>query len=93
MASKRATLTVAPKAGEPQAQAEAPKVVAPTTSGAWATCSVHMGLDMLTLLRMVATRRAAAAGGGRPSVSALVCEILDRHRDELEAEAAGKAGG
>ncbi len=86
MAKKRAMLTVAPKAGEP----ETPKVVA---TGAMATCSVHMSLDMLTTLRLVATRRAAAAGAGRPSVSDVVREILDRHRDELEAEASGKGGG
>jgi len=84
MARKRATLTVAPKAGE--AQAVTPKV---GVSAAMATCSVHMSLDMLTTLRLVATRRAAALGAGRPSVSDVVREILDRHRDELEGEAAG----
>ncbi len=35
---------------------------------------------------------AAAAGAGRPSVSDVVREILDRHRAELEAEARGEPG-
>ena len=72
-------------------EASAGKAPAPP-SGTMATCSVHMSVNMLTTLRLVATRRAATAGG-RPSVSDVVREILDRHRDELEREAAGKAGG
>jgi len=61
-------------------------------SGDMATASIHLSADLLMTLRMVANRRARTAGG-RPSVSDVVREILDQHRDELVAEASGKAGG
>ena len=81
----------AKKAGEAAAEkapARTPAPAAPST-GAMVTCSVHIGLDMLTTLRLVATRRAALSGFGRHSVSDVVRDLLEAHRDELEREAAG----
>ena len=49
------------------------------------TSTLHLPAALLELLRMVAVRRATASGG-RPSVSAVVVEIMDRHRPALEAE-------
>ena len=50
------------------------------------TATVNLPREMLTLLRRVAVNRADTAGG-RPSVSDVVREILEKHRDELEDEA------
>ena len=50
------------------------------------TATVNLPREMLTLLRRVAVNRADTAGG-RPSVSDVVREILEKHRDDLEDEA------
>jgi thiamine monophosphate kinase len=74
------------------AGAEAAKVPAPSTSTAavWSadmvTTAVHIPKDMHDLLRRVAYKRALASGG-RPSASAILVELVLRHRDELEREA------
>jgi hypothetical protein len=49
--------------------------------------AINLPTDVLELLRVVAIRRSARAGGGRPSVSAVICELVDLHRRELEADA------
>ena len=44
--------------------------------------------DAHALLRLVAVRR-ATAGSGRPSVSDVITDLIERHRAELETEARG----
>lgn len=48
--------------------------------------AVNLPADVLELLRLVAVRRATKAGRGRPSVSAVIVEVVSRCRRELEAE-------
>jgi hypothetical protein len=49
---------------------------------AMATTSIHMPASLLKALRFAAAERAEQEGG-RPSVSALVVELLERHRSEI----------
>ena len=49
---------------------------------------MHLPIDLLTLLRMAAIKR-AERHGGRPSVSDVIRDVLERHRDEIEREAGG----
>jgi len=49
--------------------------------------SVIIPKDLHKLLRLAAVARALAAGSGRPSVSAVVTDYLERHRKDLEEEA------
>jgi hypothetical protein len=60
----------------------------PTAPDAGETLTIAIGVprSTLRLLRAVAFKRAQEQGG-RPSVSALVAEIVERHRKELEKEA------
>lgn len=55
------------------------------------TSTVHMPVELLDALRQAALRRASRRAqaddkgrGGRPSVSEIVVELLERHRDELD---------
>ena len=50
-----------------------------------ATTAVNLPRDNLLLLRRVAVERANKEGG-RPSVSAILARLIEKHRDELEAE-------
>ncbi len=61
---------------------------APTAPDAGETLTTAIVIPRSTwrLLRAVAFKRAQEQGG-RPSVSALVLELVDRHRKELEKEA------
>jgi hypothetical protein len=52
------------------------------------TTSVHLPSDLLRLLRLVAVVR-ASRHGGRPSVSDILRELLEKHRREFETEARG----
>jgi hypothetical protein len=47
--------------------------------------SIHMPKRTLALLRSVAIRRARRQGG-RPSVSAIITELVEKHRKDLEKE-------
>lgn len=47
--------------------------------------TLNLSRDMVEMLRIIATARARQEGG-RPSVSAIVEELLERHRGELVAE-------
>ncbi len=49
------------------------------------TSACHFQLDVLALLKRVATERSIRYGG-RASVSALINELVLRHRKELEDE-------
>ena len=50
------------------------------------TTAIHIPRATHKLLRAVAFKR-AQEHGGRPSVSALLTELAEQHRDELTAEA------
>ena len=50
------------------------------------TTAMHIRRDHWKLLRIVAHKRAIESGG-RASVSALITELVERHRKELEEEA------
>jgi hypothetical protein len=52
------------------------------------TTGINMPTDMWELLNRVAFGR-AKKHGGRPSVSALLVGLVERHRDELERELKG----
>ena len=51
------------------------------------TTAIHISTEDLALLRRVAVERANKRGG-RLSVSDVLRELVERHRKELEAEAA-----
>lgn len=70
--------------GEPT-PALAPRRSRALTDGS-ATTAIHIRREDLALLRRVAVER-ANRNGGRPSVSDVLRELIDRHRAELEAEA------
>lgn len=94
-ASRNAEVAAAPP---PEPAAAAPEPAAPaapeplrtgrnrdlTDSGA--TTAIHIPREDLALLRRVAVER-ANRNGGRPSVSDVLRELIDRHRAELEREA------
>ena len=63
------------------------RVTAPATPQDRGACSVNIPKNLHKLLRLAAIARAEAAGSGRPSVSAVVTDYLERHRKDLEAEA------
>ena len=50
------------------------------------TTALHISKAVLSLLRRVAVER-ANIHGGRPSVSAVITDLVGRHRTELEEEA------
>jgi hypothetical protein len=83
MAAINATRQTAPVA---QNISEAPDKRPMTTS------TIHLPVDLLDALRSAALRRASHKAradthgrGGRPSVSEIVVELLERHREELDA--------
>ncbi len=82
MARKRAPLAENMQVARRSQQPEPPSAPDSVTS-------IHISRDMLRLLRDAANNRAYRAGRGRPSVSDVVRDLLERHRDELEAEARG----
>jgi predicted CopG family antitoxin len=53
------------------------------------TSGINLPVDIYELLNRVAFRRALKRGG-RPSVSALLVDLVERHRKELEKELEGK---
>jgi hypothetical protein len=48
------------------------------------TSTIHMPKALLRRLRLAAMARSEVQGG-RPSVSAIVVELLERHGDEIDA--------
>lgn len=93
--AKAAKEQAAARAETPQ-EAPAPAVAAvpPTTpaprrnrvlSDNSATTAVHIPKDQLALLRRVAVER-ANRDGGRPSVSNVLRDLIERNRAELERE-------
>lgn len=50
-----------------------------------AITSIHLPRELLKVLRMASINRADQRGG-RPSVSDVIRDVLERHRDEIEDE-------
>ncbi len=59
---------------------------APKQPGKMKTTAINIPVDTWTMLRAVAFARAQETGE-RPSVSALITELAEQHRAELEKEA------
>jgi hypothetical protein len=59
-----------------------------TGSEEMTTTAIHVPKATLALLRRVAVER-ANLHGGRPSVSALIADLVERNRAELEREVTG----
>ena len=51
---------------------------------AMANTGLHIPARLLTKLRIAAAKRVEARGYGRPSVSELIVEIVERHIGEVE---------
>lgn len=92
---RRGSLLGGMKADVDQVAAEAATPVPAPATGrysrqkdAMTTTAIYIPKDAHALLRLVAVRR-ANAGSGRPSVSDVITDLVERHRDELEAEAKG----
>ena len=69
------------------AAAKAKAVTAPVATPADVAMSntgLHIPTALLTRLRIAAAKRVGARGYGRPSVSELIVEIVERHIDEVE---------
>jgi hypothetical protein len=98
-AAKAASERVAAEAAAPVPDvAPAPSVPAPapvpspppepaaTPTVGYVTTAIHVPKDVLMLLRRVAME-GAGRDGGRPSVSAVLVDLVRAHRDELERDA------
>lgn len=64
-----------------------PKAVSEPQERPYKTTGVHLPADLWALLNRVAFERARTKGG-RASVSALLVDMIERHRKELEKELA-----
>ena len=51
---------------------------------AMANTGLHIPTALLTRLRIAAAKRVEARGYGRPSVSELIVDIVERHLDDVE---------
>ena len=51
---------------------------------AMSNTGLNIPTELLTRLRIAAAKRVAASGYGRPSVSKLIVEIVERHIGEVE---------
>ena len=58
-----------------------------TAKGRPLTTTITIDWDTLEVLRLVAMRRAHKAGGGRPSVSNVVQDLIAEHIEDLRREA------
>ena len=92
-AARKGSLIGAVKAAKDQVEAETATATAAaswsTVNGAseeMVTTAVHIPKAVLSLLRRVAVERANLQGG-RPSVSGVITDLVERHRAELEEEA------
>ena len=86
MAQRRGSLVGAMKAAADQVTAEAEDTAGPIKPGGeMVTTAVHIPKATLSLLRRVAVAR-ADKHGGRPSVSGLLVDLVERARAELERE-------
>lgn len=87
MARKRSTLSARNLVTPKQDQATTTSTPKRTTASAgMAITSIHLPRDLLRLLRLASIDR-ADRHGGRPSVSDVIRDVLERHRGEIEDEA------
>lgn len=66
--------------------AGAPALARGGVTQAMANTGLHIPIDLLERLRMVAVRRSTNRGGGRPSVSEVLVDLAERHIEGLERE-------
>lgn len=87
MAARRGSLIGTVAAAKAQVEAEPPATAAGINraSEEMTTTAIHVPKSALALLRRVAVER-ANLHGGRPSVSAVLVDLVDKHRAELERE-------
>ena len=84
--ARKGSLIGSMKAAADQVRAETAAGTAPVhPGGEMVTTAVHIPKTTLSLLRRVAVARADRLGG-RPSVSAVLVDLAERARAELEAE-------
>jgi hypothetical protein len=87
MAQRKGSLVGLMKAADDQVKAEAQADAGPIRPGGeMVTTAVHIPKATLSLLRRVAVAR-ADKHGGRPSVSGVLVDLVERARTELEREA------
>jgi hypothetical protein len=82
--ARKGSLVSAVKAAKAAVDAE-PHGTAGIDRSDMATSAMHLPKATLQLLRRVAVARAGRQGG-RPSVSALIVDLVEKHRAELQAE-------
>jgi predicted CopG family antitoxin len=75
-------------AAAPQVIPELAPAAAGMPKGDTMTTAIHIRREHWELLRRAAFTH-AMKHGGRASVSAVLTDLIERHRDELEAQAAG----
>jgi len=66
--------------------ANVPDARSPAGDGEYLTTTIHIRREDWDLLRRVAFARALTTGG-RASVSAVIAQLIQSHRDKLEEEA------
>lgn len=82
--ARKASLMSTVKAARDAVEAT-PTEAAPIDRADMATSAMHLPKATLQLLRKVAVAR-AGINGGRPSVSAVLVDLVEQHRPDLEAE-------
>ena len=85
--ARKGSLIGSMKAAADQVVPEKGRGLAERPAGPTVTTAIHVPKATLTLLRRVSIARADHAGG-RPSVSAVLTDLVERSRAELEREAA-----
>jgi hypothetical protein len=83
--ARKGSLVTAVKAAKAAVDAEPPGSMVDRSD--MATSAMHLPKETLQLLRRVAVARAGRRGG-RPSVSAVIVDLVEQHRAELQAEIA-----
>lgn len=85
MAQRKGSLIGSMKAAAEQVEAEGQSDVPIRPGGEMVTTAVHIPKATLSLLRRVAVARADQRGG-RPSVSGVLVDLVERARAALQAE-------
>lgn len=84
--ARKGSLVAGMQAAKEKMEAKTASVVN-RASDEMVTTAIHVRKETLILLRRVAVER-ANIHGGRPSVSAVITELVEANRAELEREAA-----
>lgn len=82
--ARKGSLVSAVKAAKDAVEAEPPGVSS-IDRGDMTTSAMHLPKATLQLLRKVAVARAGRRGG-RPSVSAVIVDLVEQHRAEFQKE-------